>query len=43
MNDDKCFNKYECSPKENCKNHGKCHECVNFHKEKGSLPMYFRK
>ena len=37
-------NEEKCTcPHTECKRHGKCCECGNFHRERGELPNCFRK
>lgn len=44
MRDDKpCDNKQPCTCySTNCERHGKCCECVAYHKERGDLPVCLR-
>ncbi len=38
-----CSNKHDCNcPKNDCKNHGRCCDCIVFHKTTEKLPFCIR-
>ena len=44
MNNEKCSNRHECTcPYTSCANHGKCCNCVAYHRGNNEMPMCFKK